>query len=355
MLQVHSLLPRLGARPGLAAIVLAAAGPAFSADPIEASWTSPALDRWMYPFATTPGVEIQAPTFGAVLLNGFDDMDAQFIVGFDTGEQIEPGLGADRYQVLSVRVTATITNDLQFAYDPTYDGVATYFDTSDPDYVADADPGRPVAIYGAGYRSGFDVGSFKETSPFSAGPCDGIVQNCRVVYAALLDSLGAATDVSNMVRERFDATPMSIGLTEAVPAGEFVPANSTFTFDLDLCQAATRAYVERALDGGRLNLVIIGLHSATGGPDGGIGDPTYPIWYTRENLLAKAPFFRMATLEISANVGDLGDFNNDGAKNIFDFLAFQGAVFQGLPSADVNGDCAINIFDFLAFQGLFSK
>lgn len=47
------------------------------------------------------------------------------------------------------------------------------------------------------------------------------------------------------------------------------------------------------------------------------------------------------------------DYNEDGAINIFDFLAFQAGFLAQEPCADVNQDGVYNIFDFLAFQGLF--
>jgi uncharacterized membrane protein len=47
------------------------------------------------------------------------------------------------------------------------------------------------------------------------------------------------------------------------------------------------------------------------------------------------------------------DFNGDGALNILDFVALQGAFQNGDASADINGDGDLNILDFVAFQGLF--
>lgn len=46
------------------------------------------------------------------------------------------------------------------------------------------------------------------------------------------------------------------------------------------------------------------------------------------------------------------DFNTDGELNVFDVLAFQGAILAGDPHADMNKDGALNIFDFLTFQGM---
>lgn len=51
--------------------------------------------------------------------------------------------------------------------------------------------------------------------------------------------------------------------------------------------------------------------------------------------------------------GNPADFNEDGVLNIFDFLAFQGAIVAGDLKADFNFDGVLNIFDFLAFQAAF--
>jgi hypothetical protein len=49
-----------------------------------------------------------------------------------------------------------------------------------------------------------------------------------------------------------------------------------------------------------------------------------------------------------------GDFNGDGALNILDFVAFQGAFTSGDPSADCDGSGALDILDFVCFQNVFS-
>ena len=48
-----------------------------------------------------------------------------------------------------------------------------------------------------------------------------------------------------------------------------------------------------------------------------------------------------------------GDFNGDGALNIFDFLSFQGAFTAGKMQADCNGDGMLNVLDFVCFQQKF--
>lgn len=347
-MQVHRKLAVAAAGVG----VLVAGAQA--GDLVEAVWDQPDLDRWMYPFNVTPGVKTTAPIFGANFMEGFDDLDAQYVIAWHTDDAILPGLGTANYQVLSVRVVVTTATADQFVYDPTFDELATYLDDDDPDHVPDADPGRPAMLYGAAFRNGYDELSFQETSPFGGACAVDPAQGCRNVFAAIFDDEGQPTDVSNMLKEGLANVPMAIGQTDAVEAGQTVPLNADMTFDVNLCEPTARAYFERALDLGVVYVALGSLYPATGGPDGGKGEQAYPVFYTKENLLAQPPFYHMARLEIVANVGDLADFNNDGVKNIFDFLAFQAAVIEGDPRADINGDCVINIFDFLAFQGLFT-
>ncbi|MCW5757850.1 MAG: hypothetical protein KIT54_11495 [Phycisphaeraceae bacterium] len=49
------------------------------------------------------------------------------------------------------------------------------------------------------------------------------------------------------------------------------------------------------------------------------------------------------------------DLNQDGATNIFDFLAFQTFFGSGSPKADFNNDTVLDVFDFLEFQNQFSR
>jgi hypothetical protein len=264
------------------------------------------LDRWMYPFAATPGTESAGSSFGAIGEDGFDDRDAQFLAGFTTSSSVAPGQGAANYHVASARLTVKIITGDAFAYDPTEDAVATYA----PGGAADADAGRPVELYGVGYRGGFTAATFGETTPFSAagGPAEGV----RRAFAADYNGT-TAVDVSNNVtgpdldddaaNDAFDPNPWAVGTTPGVTPGANVPANALFTFDLDLSDPDVLAYVQRGLDAGDLRFALSSLHAATlGGPA-----PTYPRYYTRENT---GPAAVPAGLEITlvpepANAGAL--------------------------------------------------
>jgi hypothetical protein len=51
--------------------------------------------------------------------------------------------------------------------------------------------------------------------------------------------------------------------------------------------------------------------------------------------------------------GCYADFNGDGALNILDFVAYQGAFVGGNSSADCDGNGSLNILDFVCFQAAF--
>ena len=199
---------------GAAASVGIARGQTIEAYPI------PTLDRWMYPFNATPGVRPIASTFAAPPDDGrFDDADAQFIVGFDTGALVPVGLGVGGYIVerASLRVWVANTSDY-FVYDDTWDPVSSYYSPTDPRWTPDPDPGRPILLYGVGYRDGFTAATFEETTPFSAlaFPTE---ERIRRAFAAAYSVTGEATDVSNFVKDGFEPEPWAIATTTAVSPG----------------------------------------------------------------------------------------------------------------------------------------
>jgi hypothetical protein len=331
-----------------AAIAVLAIAAGANAQLIDATIDVPSLDRWMYPFNGEPGSKLEIPTFGAVGLFGFDDMDGQFIVGFETSKIVPTGLDLDDYRIAAIIVTTTNVNADTFQYDPTYDAFNTYLDAEDPDFLPDGDPDRPITLYAVGYRGGFDLATFEEDSDFGDIPPDFNTEMVRNAYAALFDETGAAFDVSNHVDQRFDATPLATGQVDALEPGDVVPANSTFVFDADICTSGLRTYVKESLALGKLNFAVTSLTPAAKQDPSGL-----PRWYSKENPLALPPFDRTATLSLIVLAGDFGDFNADGVKNILDFVSFQQAFVAGSPLADANEDCQLNILDFVAFQQAF--
>ncbi|NRA58821.1 MAG: hypothetical protein HRU13_11970, partial [Phycisphaerales bacterium] len=328
------------------AVLAVTCGALAQSGPISLSFDEPVLDRWMYPFSGTPGTRVNASTFGALGIDGFDDRDAQFIVGFDTAGDIPAGQGAGAYRVVSARVTAVIDNNLQFVYDDTQDPVESYFDTADPEYVEDTTPGRPLEIYATGYRSGFTILSWQETTFFGGPPVIPPAQGNRTAYAALYNDVDDVVDLSNNVAERTEVTPLAIGQTDGVAAGELVPAETVFTFDINTCATGASAFFDASFDAGRVNLTITSLHSAL------MGSTEFPSFFTKENaispILGYAPQLEITVIA----VGD-ADLTGDGSLDLFDFLAFQNAFDAGEPLADFDGNCRLDIFDFLEFQNAF--
>lgn len=295
---------------------------------------APSIDRWFYPFAGN-GTEVQAPTFAALLQAGFDDRDSQMLLAFATSPTVPTNRGARRYVVQSARVRLWVSADLRFAYDPSWDSVATSFAEADPTREPDADVGKPVEIFAAGWRGGWHPMNFAENGPFANGPSFPPQEGIRNAYAANLDASGNATDVSRHVRQRFEATPLSVG-TCALPPGTMVPAGTEFVFELDVSSPGAAAYLGQALNQGRVAFIVSTLHPAAGGPGGGQGDPNYPAFYTKENPLSPVLGFT-PRLEMSVLAYPSPDFNGSGGTpDDADVDAFFSAWSVGDESADFN-------------------
>ncbi len=112
---------------------------------LETQYNSPSLDRWMYPFNGSPGTRFEMTAFGAAFEEGFDDHDAQVLIGFDTSAEYTPGLGSDQYLIHEITVTMTVSNDDGFVYDDSYDSYTTYGPLSEP--INDLDDGRPINLF----------------------------------------------------------------------------------------------------------------------------------------------------------------------------------------------------------------
>jgi len=315
---------------------------------ISGSIDRPIIDRWNYPFASQPGTEPTVPVFAALRQTGFDDRDALFLLTFDSAGLVPPGLGAERYIVRGVTVTAWISAEDRFEYDPTFDAVATSFDSADPDYRPDADAGKPVELFGAAYRAGWTSLVYTESSPFSPFPPFPPQEGVRNVYAAVFDEAGVPTDIGRQVRQKFEAMPMAIGVNSSLTPGQLVPAGTPLRFDVNLSDGATHAYWARAFNTGRLPFIITGLHPASGGPGGGTGEASYPAFFTKENVTAEFAGY-IAGLAFDVVVYPGADFNMDGGVDGSDVEAFFRAWEAGQDEADFNVDGGVDGGDVEAF------
>lgn len=291
------------------AMVMIVAGLATGASgQISASYTQPTFDRWNYPFNVTvpAGSEPAASSFGSGFIPGqFDDRDGQFLTSWVTAADIAPGLGAANYVITRAVMTATtLPNDADLiAYDPTLDATETYREPFQPGFIPDSDAGRPVELFGTGFRNGFNAFAYGEAGPWGfASPLDEGVRNA---YAAGFDAGGALVDVSNSVRDGFTPVPFAIGTLDGVAPGEPVPASALFSFHLDVGNPLVQAYLASSLDSGILSLSIASLHPAA--QPGGPPMVTYPRFRTKESPFGSAPTLLLEVTIIPApGVGGLG-------------------------------------------------
>ncbi len=270
---------------GFTCLAASARAESFSIDNVEANF-----DRWMYSFNSSPGTRQSAPVFGAVGEGSFDDRDGQFLIGFNTAAAGAPTVlpAGKKYRIEAVSVTATHSMGA-FTYDATFDDYRSYLDPSDLDHLADADAGRPLELFGMGFRSGYVRAGFGPTVPgpitFEEGDIfafgDPTAVGIRNAYAA--DAVGA--DVSNVIKDRlWGQTPWAVGTTNLTPGSAVTQgvagasAGSTFAFDVNLRLAGVEDYLIQGLQQGALCFSITSLHQTS---QAGGGNPNL---YTRDNF-----------------------------------------------------------------------
>jgi len=252
----------------------------------------PAGDKHMYPFIHDIPPNDRRPTasvFGAYgaldNISGydFDDRDAQFFLDFSTSSLVAPGQGASKYQVTSLEIWVVVQNNGNFVFDSSVDSLATYQNPA-----ADSDPGRPIEIYGVGYRGGFSRETFNQDSPFQtlAG-----VKNVRNAYAIDFGADGNPRDVTNNVEEGFAPTPWAVAdapgfldfngnfVASPLSAGSPVPEGTVFRFQINLADPKVRGYVQEGLNAGRIHLMVSSLYNATQ------QSSDVPKFYTKDSSL----------------------------------------------------------------------
>ena len=310
----HQIIPR--ACCAIIAGVMLAPTITIAGDPIEVSYDTPSLDRWMYPFNATPGVRISASTFGTVQDERFDNRDGQLIVAYDTGGDITPDLGAERYDVIRARLILQNDTDAIFLYDDTQDPYGVFLPEEDEEYVEDVDPGQPVELFGTGFRNGLSRKTFEENTPYNFGPPLG--QQIRNAFALGFDAEGDAIDVSVNVRDRFDPTPWAIGLYDDVAPGDRVPLESEMILDIDVDDPGIAAYLAESLNDGHLFFCVTSL-TFVGKQKG-----EFPQFYCKEHPIVIDGFAFAARLELEVEILDaecVADIDGDSMVGFLDLLA----------------------------------
>lgn len=334
---------------------------------------APAEDRWNYPFNATPGTRFVLSTFGAIDEPGFDDYDGQVVLGFDTSGLVPTGRGLDRYHVHRAVVRLYVENHERFRYDPTFDSWRTFLDPQDPDFAPDADPGRPLELWGSGYRGEaapgvpWSIETWSETSPFGSDPVVEPAQGSRHIFAATFAPGGQAVDVSNRLKDRFDPTPFAIGQVSGVAPGELVPQDSEIAFEVDLCAPGLKRFIAEGLDHGIVRFSVASLQPAVEPP----GVSMFPSYYAREHPIGQILGLE-AKLEIEVRVGSVADLTGpsrgvpDGVVDVSDFFYFLDLFAARDPLADLTAtanphdpaygepDCEVGVADFFFFLDAFA-
>lgn len=327
----------------LAALCTGAEPMSASGGTVDAAWSAPALDRWMYPFNATPGTRPVISVFGSEPGGtDFDSRDAQFIIGFSTATQVEPGLGASNYEVLSARVTLEFANDLVVAYDPTPDPWQTFLSPADPNWQPDADAGQPVELFGCGFRNGWTALTFAENSPFGSGSV--LMPSVRNAFAVGANVNGALVDVSNNPRQGFQPTSFAVGQIATLQPGDLIPLGTRMSFDVNVAHPAVQSYLRDSLNAGRLMLVASSLTFVV--QQGG----NFPAFFAKENPLVSVGLARAAQLALSVRLGpscSVGDINCDSRVDGTDLTAVL-ANWGGAGASDLNGDGTTDGFDLTA-------
>lgn len=323
---------------------------------LDLSLTEPSLDRWFYPFNGTPGTKTSASIFGPITtLDGgfdphFDNRDGQMLVGFDTSGLVPTGLGAGGYTVSSAAVTLTVSNDGAFEYDPTPDPFTSWLATTDPDYTADADAGRPVELFGVAFRCGGPATAFPENGAFCAG-CNcltGVCKAVRCAYPIDFDAGCAPRDVSNNVDQAFDPAPFAVGVNAGLAQGQPVPLGTELTFEIDVMDPCVQAYLAEAMDQGMLDFLVASIFFSAQQQTG-----AFPKLYCKEDPLVEFGLASAARLELSVQAGVPGDVTGDGIVNVQDLLILLGqwgscpAPCPPSCQGDLNGDCQVDVNDLL--------
>ena len=302
--------------------------------------TAPVIERWMYANNAAPCDRPASSVFGTFGDDaGVDTRHAQHLLGWDTASSIPTNAGPRQYLITRCRVTLTINRGNLFAYDPTPDDYRTYFETNHPEYVPDADAGRPVEIFGAAFRNGYDDLSFDQCALFGSN-----ATGERNGYAAGWSTNGQLADISNNVGKtnsafpRFEVAPFAVGTTASVEPGQIVPTAAKVVFDLNLDDPFVLAYVQQALHRGRLRLMVTSLHVT----DGQFGPPKYPDFATHFNDAAVDP----TRLELEGIAIRNADSDADGLPDDWEQFYFATLARHALDDSD--GDAMNNAGEYAA-------
>lgn len=253
---------------------------------------SAGLDRWNYRHNGTPGTRSAASTFRAASEEGLS-RHAQYVFGFDTAAGIDANLGEANYEIVSAEVVLQTSSNFDVAYDSTPDAVYTYLPEDNEAHVADTDTGRPLELFGAGFRNGLTALTWEEDSPFTEGE-SGLPTVHPVAWNAAGEEVDAYMNVN--FAAPYEAMPFAVGRIDGLAEGANIPEETDVRFELNLDDPGVVRYLQHAFNQGRLMFAATSLHS------GGQGDRSYPEYYTSDSLAGDGG----PSLALSVRVHDQG-------------------------------------------------
>jgi hypothetical protein len=272
--------------------------------------------------------------------SGADSRLGQLLVGWDTATAVPTNQPITRYLIRACRATVLVNDGNQVIYDPTHDALPTYFNTNHPGWQPDPDAGRPVELFGVGFRNGYGETNFLQCSPVRNGS-----SATNNVYASSWTTNGSPEDVGNNVGKTninfppFETWPFAVANTANIAPGNILPAGAQLTFDLDLQDPFLVGYLRRALKNGRLDLMVSSLHQVSGQ----FGSEPYPAFATRFNeALVNPP----TTLDLEVTVVRDLDIDTDELPDDWEQFYFNNLT--NTASGDFDKDGASNASEFLA-------
>ncbi|MDZ4830057.1 MAG: hypothetical protein SGJ09_07655 [Phycisphaerae bacterium] len=325
---------------GLAAV---ASATALGDTVIDVTYTTPTADRWNYPFNPTPGIRPTASVFGNAAGSPlFDNLDGQMIVEWDTNSDVPTGRVPNSYIVASMKLTLEFASDLAIQYDDTTDPWQSFLLPKDPAYIADRDPGQPIELFGTGFRNGYSLASWQETSPYAPAGANLLSPGVRNAFALGFSDSGKFLDVSNSVRDMFSPTPFATGIVASVSLGDFIPIGAECVFDVAIDNPVVQGYLQQGLATGKVSLSVTSLARVV--QQGSV----FPSFYCKENPLVAAGLAKAAKLHMTVLLIDCApvDFNCDGVVGASDLgilLGAWGSTTQ--PQFDLSGDGIVGAED----------
>jgi prepilin-type N-terminal cleavage/methylation domain-containing protein len=355
---------------------------------VETTWDWPSIDTWFHqsgndndkadPSSFTnyePGSAFFQSRSGTVLL-GFNttacDMDMELCTPI-------PIVEASRYQINSIRVTASLVQDgRQVIYDPTEDQLSSILGGSD-------DPGKPMELFGVGFGNGYErLGygahdgagpEFEEpTALLSSGP---MLEQTFNIFPLGDDGTGELGNVFNspggegtftineddelelveVTKQPWHASPWAVGTVNGVAPGTAIPGRPVVTFNVDLSDPAVLEYFQQSLADGSVGVFLTSLHDVTGFHGGGSGD-NFPGYYAQHHLAVSLGMAQAARLtvdyEILDSAGDtLGDYDGNGDVEMADYETWRDAFGDDLAEVDGNGNGVVDAADYVLWRKMF--